>query len=132
MKYLLDTDTCIAILRGQVNVRERLKNVTPDDCGVSVVSVFELLSGVERCRQPEVERRKVETFLAPLHVLPFDFDAAARTARVRWILEKAGTPIGPYDLQLAGQALSLDVALATGNTGEFTRVPELRLENWIG
>jgi tRNA(fMet)-specific endonuclease VapC len=132
MKYLLDTDTCIAILRGQAGVRERLKGVTPDDCGVSVVSIFELLSGVERCRQPETERRKVETFLGPLHLLPFDFDAAARAARVRWILEKTGTPIGPYDVQLAGQALALDVTLVTGNTGEFARVPELRIENWIG
>jgi len=131
VKYLLDSDTCIAILRGQPRVRERLRSLTPDDCGVSMVSVFELLSGVERCREPEAERRKVETFLAPLHLLPFDLDSAVHAARVRWHLEKAGTPIGPYDLPLAGQALALDVTLVTGNTGEFTRVPGLRIENWI-
>lgn len=131
MKYLLDTDVCIAILRGQPRVRERLLGLTPDDCGVSMVSVFELLSGVERCRRPEIERQKVETFLAPLHLLPFDLDSAVHAAPVRWHLEKTGMPIGPYDLQLAGQALALDVTLVTGNTGEFARVPQLRLENWM-
>lgn len=131
MKYLLDTDICIALLRGNPRATERLQAVQPDDCGVSIVSVFELLSGVVRCRHPEEERRKVETFLAELHLLPFDYNAAVHTAKVRWFLEKAGRHIGPYDLQLAGQALALDVVLVTGNTREFERAPDLKLENWI-
>jgi tRNA(fMet)-specific endonuclease VapC len=131
VKYLLDTDICIAVLRGKSEVRERLRCVSPDDCGVSMVSVFELCSGVERCRRPEEEQRKVEAFLAPLHLLPFDAPSALRAANVRWHLERAGLPIGPYDLLLAGQALALDVAFVTGNTSEFSRVPELRLENWF-
>jgi tRNA(fMet)-specific endonuclease VapC len=131
VKYLLDTDTCIAALRGHQRVRERLQAVQPDDCGVSMVSIFELLSGVERCRRPDDERKKVEMFLAPMHLLPFDFDSATHSARVRWQLEKAGMPIGPYDLQLAGQALALDVTLLSGNTKEFARVRGLKLENWI-
>ncbi|HEY5891737.1 MAG TPA: type II toxin-antitoxin system VapC family toxin [Chthoniobacterales bacterium] len=131
MKYLLDTDVCIAVLRGSLRVRERLQAVRPDDCGISVVSIFELLSGVECCRRPEEERRKVETFIAPMHVLPFDQDSALRAAQVRWHLEKVGRPIGPYDLLLAGQALAVDVTLVTGNTTEFARVPNLVLENWV-
>jgi tRNA(fMet)-specific endonuclease VapC len=131
MKYLLDTDVCVAALRGNPRVRERLQAVQPDDCGVSTVSIFELLSGVERCRRPEGERTKVEALLAPLHLLPFDLAAAAQAARVRWHLEKAGTPIGPYDIQLAGQALALDVTLVTGNINEFARVSDLKLENWM-
>lgn len=130
MKYLLDTDVCIAVLRGYRRVRERLQAVQPDDCGISVVSIFELFSGVERCCRPEEERLKVETFIAPMHVLPFDHDSALRASKVRWHLEKAGLPIGPYDLLLAGQALVLDVTLVTGNIGEFARVPDLVLENW--
>lgn len=130
MKYLLDTDICIATLQGSVPVQARLRAVTPDDCGVSMVSVFELLSGVECCRRPEEERRKVELFLSPLHLLPFDHDSAAKAAAVRWHLEKAGTPIGPYDLLLAGQALALDVTLVTANAREFLRVPGLAVENW--
>lgn len=131
LKYLLDTDICIAVLRGNSLVRRRLQAVRPDNCGVSMVSVFELFSGVERCRPPEEEGKKVETFLGPLHLLPFDHDAALRAAKVRWHLEKNGQSIGPYDLQLAGQALALDVTFVTGNTGEFSRVPDLRVENWL-
>lgn len=130
MRYLLDTDTCIEILRGNRRVRERLQSENPDDCGISVVSVFELFAGVERCRRPQEERRKVEAFIAPLHVLPFDLDAALRASKIRWHLEKSGKPIGPYDLLLAAQALTLDVTLVTGNRSEFSRVSDLRLENW--
>lgn len=130
MKYLLDTDTCIEILRGNRCARERLQALSPDDCGVSVVSIFELFSGVERCRHPEEERRKVEVFVDPLHILPFDHDAALFASKIRWHLEKTGRRIGPYDLLLAAQALALGVSLVTGNTDEFARVQDLALENW--
>ncbi len=130
MRYLLDTDTCIEILRSNRRVRDRLQSENPDDWLISVVSVFEPFAGVERCRRPKEERRKVEAFLAPLHLLPFDLDAALRASKIRWHLEKSGKPIGPFDLLLAAQALSLDIALVTGNCGEFARVPDLRLENW--
>jgi tRNA(fMet)-specific endonuclease VapC len=130
MKYLLDTNVCIAAMRGREPVLARLLSCRPDDCGVSMVSVFELFSGVCRCARPQVEEVKVRAFLEPLHLLPFDWDSALRTAEVRWHLEKAGMKIGPYDLQLAGQALALDVTLVTHNTREFERVEGLRLEDW--
>ena len=130
MKYLLDTNVCIALLRGNPGVIKRLRAVPPDDCGVSMISTFELFSGVERCRDPERERLKVEALLAPLHLLPFDGEASLRAAQVRWNLEKQGRVIGPYDLLLAGQALSLDVTFVTRNTKEFARVPGLALEDW--
>lgn len=131
MKYLLDTDTCISVMRKNAMTSMRMNRVSPDDCGVSMVTVFELLSGVERCKDPERENKKVQAFLAPLHLLPFDQMAAGQTAKIRWHLEKAGRPIGPYDLQIAGQALALHVILVTGNTEEFGRVRDLQLENWM-
>jgi tRNA(fMet)-specific endonuclease VapC len=130
MTRLLDTNVCIAAMRGNVHVQQRLLNFTPSDCGVSSVSLYELLSGVERCRHPAAERQKVEAFIQPLHLLPFDHDAALYAARIRWHLEQNGQIIGPYDLMLAGQALSLGVILVTHNTGEFQRVPGLQLEDW--
>ncbi len=63
-------------------------------------------------------------------MLPFDWDAALKTAEIRFQLEKGGTTIGPYDLQLGGQALSLDLTLVTHDTREFKRVAGLRIENW--
>jgi tRNA(fMet)-specific endonuclease VapC len=130
MTHLLDTNVCIAAMRGNPEVREHLLARTPSDCGVSTVSLYELYAGVERCQQPVTERLKVDAFIRPLHRLPFDEAAAAQTARIRWHLERKGIPIGPYDLMLAGQSLALDLTLVTHNLREFGRVPGLKVEDW--
>jgi tRNA(fMet)-specific endonuclease VapC len=130
MTHLLDTNVCIAAMRMRPGVQERMRALSPKDCGVSVVSVYELFAGVERCRDPENERRKVGRFLEPLELAPFDVDAARHAAKVRWELEQRGQLIGPYDLMLAGQALALQVIFVTHNTSEFGRVPGLRWEDW--
>jgi len=130
MTYLLDTNVCIAAMRGNQKVVQELAARSPEDCAVSMVSVFELFAGVVRCNDPEREGRKVSIFLEPFHLLPFDWDSALKSAEIRYHLEKAGMKIGPYDLQLSGQALSLDLTLVTHNTREFSRVSGLRIEDW--
>jgi tRNA(fMet)-specific endonuclease VapC len=130
MIYLLDTNVCIAAMRGNSRVMQQLAARAPEDFAVSMISVFELFAGVFRCNDPQGEERKVFTFLESLHLLPFDFDSALKTAQIRFQLEKAGTKISPYDLQISGQALALDLTLVTHNTREFKRVTGLRLEDW--
>jgi tRNA(fMet)-specific endonuclease VapC len=130
MIYLLDTNVCIAAMRGNTKVMQALATRSPEDCAVSMVSVFELFAVVFRCNDPASEGQKVSTFLAPFHLLPFDWDSALKTAEIRFQLEKSGTKIGPYDLQLCGQALALDLTLVTHNTREFKRVAGLRFEDW--
>jgi len=130
MTHLLDTTVCIAAMRGNPDVRDHLLSRAPADCGVSMVSLYELYSGVERCQNPPAERLKVDTFVSPLHLLPFDDSAALHAARIRWQLGQKGEIIGPYDLMLAGQAIALDVILVTHNTREFSRVAGLKLEDW--
>lgn len=130
MTYLLDTNVCIAAMRGNRQVVHELSTRSPEDCAVSMVSVFELFAGVFRCQNPEREGLKVSTFLEPFHLLPFDWDSAMKAAEIRHHLEKIGMKIGPYDLQLSGQALSLDLILVTHNTREFVRVDGLRIEDW--
>lgn len=130
MTYLLDTNVCIAAMRGNGRIVQGLAARSPEDCAVSMVTVFELFAGVFRCNDPEGEGQKVSNFLKPFHLLPFDWDSAMKTAEIRFLLEKAGTKIGPYDLQLSGQALSLDLILVTHNTREFKRVNGLRIEDW--
>jgi len=130
MIYLLDTNVCIAAMRGNPNVVQGLATRSPEDCAVSMVSVFELFAGVFRCNDPEREGQKVSNFLKPFHLLPFDWDSALRSAEIRFQLEKADIKIGPYDLQLSGQALLLDLTLVTHNTREFKRVTGLRFEDW--
>ena len=130
MTHLLDTNACIAVMRGHEQACRQMQTFVPSDLGISTVTLFELFAGVERCQNPERERIKVARLIAPLHLIPFDADAAAEAARIRWLLERQGNPIGPYDLQLAGQALAIDVTLVTHNTKEFQRVPGLRLTDW--
>ena len=128
---MLDTNTCIAVMRGHPGAVARLKSLAPGDCAVSVVTVYELFTGVAKCREPDRERAKVNRLFSGLRILSFSSAAARQAAVVRADLERTGKGIGPYDLLLAGHALSLSLRLATNNTGEFNRVPGLQGEDWL-
>ena len=130
MTHLLDTDICIGVLRNRPGVTRRLSKLSPADCAVSMVTVYELLSGVRKAKEPEKEREKVERFVGAIIELPFDRAAAEVAARIRADLEQQGTPIGPYDLLIAGQALANNLTLVSNNVQEFQRVSGLRLESW--
>lgn len=130
MIYLLDTDTCIAVLRKKAAVVARLESLSPDDCGLSSITAFELFAGAEKARDPAQEHAKVERLIEVVDALEFDEAAAAQAATIRAKLEKAGITIGPYDLLIAGHALALGVTLVTGNTDEFSRVAGLHVETW--
>jgi len=130
VRFLLDTDTCIDLLRGRPQTVRNAGGVAPDDCAVSSVTVYELLTGVGKCRSPDNELRKVMALLELLHQLPFDRTAAERTAAIRVSLEKTGAMIGPYDVMLAGQSLASNITLVTSNVTEFARVPGLGMVSW--
>lgn len=132
MSYLLDTNVCVDVLKGHPQVCTRLEAISPADCVISSVTAFELAMGVRRCSQPERERKKLEKLFSVIAVLPFDALAAEEAARVRHDLESAGQKIGPYDLLIAGQALSGRLTLVSNNTREFVRIPALRLNDWRG
>ncbi len=130
MKYLLDTHTCIAAMRGWENAVAKLSSLPPDECRVSTVTVYELSVGVAKCREPQKEGAKVARFLASVHVLSLDAEAARRAGSVRATLEKQGRAIGPSDVLLAGQALAHGFKLISGNLAEFARVEGLAVEGW--
>jgi len=97
---------------------------------VSAVVAFELWYGAAKSARRQANRQRLETFFAgPLELVPFDEDARA-AGEVRAALESAGTPIGAYDLLIAGQALRYDATLVTANASEFARVADLRWEDW--
>jgi tRNA(fMet)-specific endonuclease VapC len=131
MKVLLDTNICIAVMRGRENAVARLAALAPEDCAISTVTAYELFTGVEKCGEPQRESAKVLRLLTLLQVISFDESAARRAARVRADLERSGKICGPYDLLLAGHALSLGLSLATNNVGEFSRVDGLLVEDWL-
>ena len=130
MEYLLDTDTCVDLLRNVPVVIDKLRVLAPDDCGISVITSFELFAGAARARDPRRETQKVQTLLDVVEEISLGPDAARRAGLLRFELETAGTPIGPYDLLIASHALVLDLVLVTANTEEFGNVPGLSLETW--
>ncbi|MFZ4780365.1 MAG: type II toxin-antitoxin system VapC family toxin [Terrimicrobiaceae bacterium] len=131
IRTLLDTDTFIALLRGNPRVMERVRARPTKSIGVSMITVYELRVGVEKSREPEKNGRFLEDTLAPFAVLPFDDPASVQSAKIRSRLERKGHGIGPYDTLIAGHARALDAELITGNRREFSRVPDLKLGNWL-
>jgi tRNA(fMet)-specific endonuclease VapC len=129
--HLLDTDTCIAVLRQRERAVTRISELPSQSCAVSSITVFELLSGVRKARNPDREKTKMETLLAMVATLAFDETTAHASAQIRMDLESKGTPIGAYDLLIAGQAIAAGLILVTGNNAEFRRVPGLRIESWM-
>jgi len=131
MTYLLDTNVCVQYLRGRNRfVLQRLQTTPPGDVRLCSVVKAELFLGALRSAKPEQNRARVDAFLRPYESLPFDDLAAEIQAQIRHQLETAGTPIGPYDLQIAALALAHGHTLVTHNTGEFSRVPGLLIEDW--
>lgn len=134
MKYLLDTNACIALINNKTPaIRIRLQRALAADAKVLVSSVvaFELWYGVAKSARPEANARVVETFLAgPVSWLAFEPEDAKVAGRVRAGLEAAGKPIGAYDLLIVGQALRHTLTLITANGREFGRVKGLEWEDW--
>ena len=130
MRYLLDTDTCVDLLRGLTAVVQKLEGFAPDDCCISAITSFELFAGAAGARDPQRETEKVERLLQVIEEEPFEARAARRAGRLRSELEEAGSPIGPYDLLIAAHALALGLALVTANKREFGRVAGLQIESW--
>ena len=130
MRYLLDTNTLIHVMRGTTSMIDAMAKKNRGDIAVSSITCYELYTGVEKCLDPPRERRKVDTLLGAVQQLFFDWSAAMHAAAIRAALESRGEMIGPYDVLIAGHALSLNLTLVTANTNEFQRVPGLAIENW--
>lgn len=131
MKFLLDTDICINLIRQKLpETLHRLRSCNLGDIGVSTITVAELQYGATRSQRPEQNRQALELFLIPLAFVEFDYEAALAYGRIRTTLETAGLPIGALDQLIAAQAVSRELVLVTNNTREFGRVSGLQIENW--
>lgn len=131
MTYLLDTNVCIRYLNGRSPaVLRRLQALQPADIAVCSVVKAELFYGARRSRNPVRSLAEQQQFLQPYRSLPFDDVAAKMAGILRAELARQGTPIGPYDLQIAAIALANDCTLVTHNVREFARLPNLSIEDW--
>ena len=131
MKTMLDTDTCITLIRQRSpRLLEKVVSFLPGEIGLSSITVAELYYGVEHSLYREKNRAALMQFLLPFEIADFDPAAALAYGVVRADLEAKGLPIGAMDTLIAAHALALKVTLVTHNVGEFQRVPGLRVEDW--
>ena len=130
MIYLLDTNTCVYAIKRDPRVLRSLQEHSPDDFGISAITVAELWFGAAKSSRPQQTRSSVDAFLKPFEVLPFAGEAAEEYAEIRLQLERVGRPIGERDLLIAATAKSRRLTVVTHNVREFGRVPGLNVEDW--
>lgn len=132
MKFMLDTNTCIYIIkRKPPGVIARFKQTEIFQIGISSITLSELLYGVSKSSKPEQNQMALTQFIAPLEILPYGDEAAQYYGDLRAYLEKRGTPIGSLDMLIAAHALSIACTLVTSNEKEFNRIPHLKIDNWV-
>jgi len=126
--YLLDSNAVIAMLRGHAVLTKRLRERKPDEFAVPAIAAHELYYGAFKGQKADENVPRVDAI--PFRVLEFDREDARCAGELRAKLRLAGSQIGPYDMLIAGQAISRSLILITHNTREFSRVPLLQFEDW--
>ncbi len=129
--HLLNTNILSDLVRHpQGVVAERIAKVGEDAVCTSIVVAAELRYGAAKSGSEKLSDR-VDLLLSALEILPMEVPADREYAKLREHLSRQGTPIGPNDLLIAAHALAMDLAVVTANTREFSRVPGLKIENWL-
>ncbi|GAB4545650.1 MAG: type II toxin-antitoxin system VapC family toxin [Anaerolineales bacterium] len=132
MRYMLDTNICVALIRKKSKkLTQKIVSQPSGIIGLSVVTVAELMYGTQKSVQPKENRIALEQFLLPFEVAEFGLPASREYGILRAYLEKSGNIIGSMDMLIGAHALSLDVVLVTNNTKEFKRIPHLKIEDWM-
>lgn len=132
MKYMLDTNICIFLIKHKPeSVIRKFLEYEPADICLSSITYAELCHGVENSQAKEKNHMALMMFLSGISILPFDAKAAQAYGVIRAELQKQGNLIGPMDMLIAAHAKSLDLTLVTNNTKEFLRVNNLNVEDWV-
>lgn len=132
MKYLLDTNICIYIIKKKPEeVIKRFLKMKPDSIGISSITVSELYYGVAKSTKPNENTIALEQFILPLTVINYNKEDSISYGKLRARLEQKGKLIGAMDMLIAAQALNRDLILVTNNEREFKKVEGLSTENWV-
>lgn len=132
MKYLLDTNICIHMIRKKPpKLLQKLTSFAVGDIAISSIVVAELQHGVQKSVNPTQNQQALNHFLLPFVFLSFGQVDAIVYGTIRVDLERRGLLIGPLDLLIAAQAIQHNLILVTNNTKEFSRLAQLQLEDWI-
>ena len=129
MSFILDTDHCIAILRGKLDVSEHIEPTV--SLYVTTITVSELVYGAHKSDRASAHLAQVDLLLDSVTILPFDEQPARRCGEIKDTLRRMGSPIAEPDLQIACIALHHALPLVSHNQRHFARVPRLTLLDWI-
>ncbi len=130
MMYVIDTNTLIYFFKGMGGVAGKFLEVSPKDIAIPSIVLYELEYGIAKSTSPRKRQTQLKELCSLVEILPFENEAARLAASIRANLEKKGAPIGVCDVLIAATALANKGILVTNNTKEFSRVPQLKLENW--
>ncbi len=131
MKYMLDTNICIYLIKQKPEkVLQHFKAHSVGDIGISSITLAELRFGVEKSQRIEKNRQALDEFVLPLEIANFDEKASESYGKIRSALEKEGKPAGSMDMLIGAHALSLGVTLVTNNTSEFKQIKHLKIADW--
>lgn len=131
LTYMLDTNICVYVMRTYPPTLLDKFNERAEQLCISSITLGELHYGAEKSARRAENLSAIEHFVARLEVLPFADRAAAHYGQVRAELERAGTPCGSHDMQIAGHARSEGLIVVTNNMREFVRMAGVRAENWL-
>ena len=132
MQYMLDTNTCIAIIKNKpVSIRRKLSVIPVGQVGISSIVLSELRFGVSKSTKSLETDKSLHEFLPFIEVLDYPGAAAKVYGDIRLYLQTKGTPIGSNDLLIAAHCLYVEAVFVTHNTREFNRVPNLRCDDWL-
>jgi tRNA(fMet)-specific endonuclease VapC len=130
VKFLLDTNSIIAVIKGNARVLSELRKHSPQDFAIPAIALHQLFYGAFRSARVQENLERIDRL--QFAVLEFEPEDARQSGRIRAELAALGTPIGPYDVLIAGQAVARNLILISRNKREFARVDGLRTEDWEG
>ena len=131
MTYLLDTNRLIYFFKGMGNIANNLLSKSPSEISIASIVLFELEFGIAKSTNPEKRRKQLAQLLSSVKVVLFSQKESKQAAKVKASLESKGIPISPMDILIAATALANNSILVTHNTKEFSRVPDLKIEDWF-
>ena len=131
MKYLLDTNICIYLIKNKPKkLLVRIQKTPLNEIAVSSITIAEMEYGIAKSTKPTESRIALMKFLLPFEIIGFTEEAAAYYGSIRCDLQKKGAPVGNMDMLIASIALAHGLTLVTNNVKEFSRIDKLKVENW--
>ncbi len=130
MNYLLDSNICIHLFRGQFEIDKKLNNIGLTNCAISEITLAELVFGAEKSANPTKNHKLIDIFVAQLTVFPI-FGAISLYGKEKVRLQRKGKMISDFDLLIGCTAVENNMIMVTENVREFKRIANIKIENWV-